>query len=128
MFVSSLSLFEMFTIIPQEESWTTNANAFVAHEDDDAQAYGVRAAGFELLYVRIGLSAYNESLKASADHSEPLACKNLCYLPNSHSTGYCNITESTRKWVDCLVSNRLSTLPNLFLKKLSTGGNHLKHP
>ncbi|KAJ8590544.1 ARM repeat-containing protein [Rhizopogon salebrosus TDB-379] len=34
-----------------EETWATNANAFVAHEDDDTQAYGVRVAGFELLYT-----------------------------------------------------------------------------
>ena len=36
----------------------TNVNAFVAHEEDDSQAYGVRVAGFELLYVRLWLSAF----------------------------------------------------------------------
>lgn len=55
MFVSSLFLLGIFTISPQEETWATNANAFVAHEEDDTQAYGVRAAGFELLYVSLRL-------------------------------------------------------------------------
>ena len=44
------------TIGSQEETWATNANAFVAHEDDDTQAYGVRVAGFELLYVSLGIN------------------------------------------------------------------------
>ena len=36
----------------QEETWATNANAFVAHEEDETEAYGVRVAGFALLNVR----------------------------------------------------------------------------
>ncbi|KAG2094819.1 armadillo-type protein [Suillus cothurnatus] len=39
-----------------EETWATNANAFVAHEEDDTQAYGVRVAGFELLYTILNRS------------------------------------------------------------------------
>jgi hypothetical protein len=35
----------------QEEVWATNANAFVAQEDDDTQAYSIRVAGFDLLAV-----------------------------------------------------------------------------
>ncbi|KAJ7292991.1 armadillo-type protein [Mycena rebaudengoi] len=32
-----------------EETWATNANAFVAQEEDETQAYSVRVAGFDLL-------------------------------------------------------------------------------
>ncbi|KAH7886300.1 ARM repeat-containing protein [Phlebopus sp. FC_14] len=32
-----------------EETWATNANAFVAQEEDENDMYGVRVAGFELL-------------------------------------------------------------------------------
>ncbi|EPQ60043.1 ARM repeat-containing protein [Gloeophyllum trabeum ATCC 11539] len=32
-----------------EESWSSNANAFVAQEEDETQVYGVRVAGFEVL-------------------------------------------------------------------------------
>ncbi|KIY50482.1 ARM repeat-containing protein [Fistulina hepatica ATCC 64428] len=32
-----------------EETWTSNANAFVAQEGDETQAYSVRIAGFDLL-------------------------------------------------------------------------------
>lgn len=33
----------------QEETWATNANAFVAQEDDETLSYSVRIAGFDLL-------------------------------------------------------------------------------
>ncbi|KAF6754194.1 armadillo-type protein [Ephemerocybe angulata] len=32
-----------------EETWTNNANAFIAQEDDETQQYSVRVAGFDLL-------------------------------------------------------------------------------
>ncbi|KDQ62857.1 hypothetical protein JAAARDRAFT_146629 [Jaapia argillacea MUCL 33604] len=32
-----------------EDDWATNANTFVAQEDDDTQSYSVRVAGFDLL-------------------------------------------------------------------------------
>jgi hypothetical protein len=35
----------------KEETWATNANAFVAQEEDETQAYSVRVAGFDLLAV-----------------------------------------------------------------------------
>jgi importin-9 len=35
----------------QEETWASNANAFVAQEFDETQAYSVRVAGFDLLAV-----------------------------------------------------------------------------
>ncbi|KXN85718.1 Importin-9 [Leucoagaricus sp. SymC.cos] len=34
-----------------EENWANNANAFVAQEDDETQAYSIRVAGFDLLSV-----------------------------------------------------------------------------
>ncbi|KAI6120877.1 armadillo-type protein [Pisolithus croceorrhizus] len=40
-----------------EEMWAANANAFVAQEEDENQTYGVRAAGFELLYTLLDRSA-----------------------------------------------------------------------
>ncbi|KAI5998077.1 armadillo-type protein [Pisolithus albus] len=40
-----------------EEMWAANANAFVAQEEDETQMYGVRAAGFELLYTLLDRSA-----------------------------------------------------------------------
>ena len=39
---------------PQEDSWISNANAFVAQEYDDSLQYSVRIAGFDLLAVSIG--------------------------------------------------------------------------
>ncbi|KAF8844142.1 ARM repeat-containing protein [Paxillus ammoniavirescens] len=39
-----------------EETWAANANAFVAQEDDETDAYGVRVAGFELLNTILGRS------------------------------------------------------------------------
>ena len=38
-----------FTTCFQEETWATNANAFVAQEDDETSSYSVRIAGFDLL-------------------------------------------------------------------------------
>lgn len=35
----------------QGDTWATNANAFVAQEDDETQSYSVRIAGFDLLGV-----------------------------------------------------------------------------
>ncbi|KAL0951964.1 hypothetical protein HGRIS_008615 [Hohenbuehelia grisea] len=32
-----------------EETWESNANAFVAQEDDETQAYSIRVAGFDLM-------------------------------------------------------------------------------
>ncbi|KAI6154075.1 ARM repeat-containing protein [Pisolithus tinctorius] len=40
-----------------EEMWAANANAFVAQEEDEIQTYGVRPAGFELLYTLLDRSA-----------------------------------------------------------------------
>ena len=40
------------TDIAQEDTWATNANAFVAQEEDETETYGVRVAGFGLLNVR----------------------------------------------------------------------------
>lgn len=45
----------------QEDTWATNANAFVAQEDDETQTYSVRIAGFDLL----GVNGY---------HSPPYSC------------------------------------------------------
>ncbi|KAL4070440.1 armadillo-type protein [Scleroderma citrinum] len=39
-----------------EETWATNANAFVAQEEDENQVYGVRVAGFEVLYTLLDRS------------------------------------------------------------------------
>ncbi|KAF5352862.1 hypothetical protein D9756_006082 [Leucocoprinus leucothites] len=36
-----------------EENWANNANAFVAQEDDETQAYSIRVAGFDLLSVLV---------------------------------------------------------------------------
>ncbi|KZP10073.1 ARM repeat-containing protein, partial [Athelia psychrophila] len=36
-----------------EETWAVNANAFVAQEEDETQAYSVRVAGFDLLGVLV---------------------------------------------------------------------------
>lgn len=36
----------------QEENWENDANAFVAHEDDETQSYSLRVAGLDLLGVR----------------------------------------------------------------------------
>jgi len=41
----------LFLIYSQEDSWISNANAFVAQEYDDAIQYSVRIAGFDLLAV-----------------------------------------------------------------------------
>lgn len=38
-------------IIIKVETWTNNANDFVAQEEDETQAYSVRVAGFDLLAV-----------------------------------------------------------------------------
>lgn len=38
--------------LAQADTWATNANAFVAQEEDETEAYGVRVAGFGLLNVR----------------------------------------------------------------------------
>ena len=38
---------------PQEDSWISNANAFVAQEYDDSLQYSVRIAGFDLLAVSV---------------------------------------------------------------------------
>lgn len=35
----------------KEENWGSDANAFVAHEDDDSQSYSTRVAGLDLLGV-----------------------------------------------------------------------------
>jgi hypothetical protein len=43
----------VFIDCPQEDSWITNANAFVAQEYDDSQKYSVRIAGFDLLSVNM---------------------------------------------------------------------------
>lgn len=37
--------------LPKEETWASNANVFVAQEDDVTQSYSVRVAGFDLLSV-----------------------------------------------------------------------------
>ena len=47
-----------FTTRFQEESWATDANAFVAQEDDETLSYSVRIAGFDLL----GASLHHRSL------------------------------------------------------------------
>jgi hypothetical protein len=39
-----------------EDTWATNANAFVAQEEDEAETYGVRVAGFGLLSTILGRS------------------------------------------------------------------------
>ncbi|KIM88892.1 hypothetical protein PILCRDRAFT_244255 [Piloderma croceum F 1598] len=39
-----------------EDTWATNANAFVAQEDDETQSYSVRIAGFDLLGTLIDRS------------------------------------------------------------------------
>ncbi|KAG8219346.1 armadillo-type protein [Butyriboletus roseoflavus] len=38
------------------DTWATNANAFVAQEDDETETYGVRVAGFGLLNTILGRS------------------------------------------------------------------------
>ncbi|KAH7915756.1 armadillo-type protein [Hygrophoropsis aurantiaca] len=51
------SIFEYAQMTAEDEdTWATNANAFVAQEEDDNQAYGVRVAGFELLYTLLDRS------------------------------------------------------------------------
>jgi hypothetical protein len=40
-----------------EEEWVADANAFVAEEDDEAQAYSTRVAVFDLLGVRVCICA-----------------------------------------------------------------------
>ncbi len=37
----------------QEETWSTDPNAFVADEDDEAEAYSLRSTSHDLLGVRI---------------------------------------------------------------------------
>ncbi|KAG9313899.1 armadillo-type protein [Chiua virens] len=39
-----------------EDTWVTNANAFVAQEEDETETYGVRVAGFGLLNTVLGRS------------------------------------------------------------------------
>ncbi|KAF8554336.1 ARM repeat-containing protein [Imleria badia] len=39
-----------------EDTWATNANAFVAQEEDETETYGVRVAGFGLLNTILGRS------------------------------------------------------------------------
>lgn len=36
----------------QEESWSSNANAFIAEEDDETAIMSLRITGFDLLQVR----------------------------------------------------------------------------
>ena len=49
----SISMFMNLHIrFSKEETWATNANAFVAQEDDVTQTYSVRVAGFDLLSVQ----------------------------------------------------------------------------
>ncbi|KAI6012635.1 armadillo-type protein [Pisolithus orientalis] len=47
----------IFDFLSNEEMWAANANAFVAQEEDEIQTYGVRPAGFELLYTLLDRSA-----------------------------------------------------------------------
>lgn len=37
----------------QENNWGNDANAFVAHEDDETQSYSLRVAGLDLLAVSL---------------------------------------------------------------------------
>jgi hypothetical protein len=46
----------------QAETWANNANAFVAQEDDDNQAYSIRLAGFDLLAVSTISHHYDQQL------------------------------------------------------------------
>lgn len=48
----------MLTELTQADTWATNANAFVAQEEDETETYGVRVAGFGLLNVRDHLRLY----------------------------------------------------------------------
>ena len=50
--LTSLVLESALTELAQEDTWATNANAFVAQEEDETETYGVRVAGFGLLNVR----------------------------------------------------------------------------
>ena len=47
---------------PQEDSWISNANAFVAQEYDDSLQYSVRIAGFDLLSVSMPSEHHDTSL------------------------------------------------------------------
>jgi hypothetical protein len=47
----------------QEETWATDANAFVAQEEDEAQTYSFKIAAFDLLSVCF---AYRPSLSLSS--------------------------------------------------------------
>ncbi len=39
-------------VCAQEEEWAADANVFISQEDDDTQAYSIRAAVFDLFSVR----------------------------------------------------------------------------
>ncbi|KAM6498769.1 Armadillo-type fold, partial [Amanita muscaria] len=50
-FATLISAVFKFTQMTEEdeETWASNPNAFIAQEDDETQAYGVRVSGFDLL-------------------------------------------------------------------------------
>ncbi|KAJ6609355.1 ARM repeat-containing protein [Mycena sp. CBHHK59/15] len=57
-----------------EENWATNANAFVAQEEDETQPYSVRVAGFDLLACLIDQTgaqtavAFQSAIQGSSAH------------------------------------------------------------
>lgn len=63
-----LILINMRLIHAQVDTWANNANAFVAQEEDETQAYSVRVAGFDLLSVSL-LSRPNMIVYSSYPHS-----------------------------------------------------------
>lgn len=68
--LSSLATTVLKTL--QEELWTSNANAFVAQEDEELQQYSVRLAGFDLLGVSSSFSS-SPSCKMPRRISIPVA-------------------------------------------------------
>lgn len=84
----------------QEETWATNANAFVAQEEDDTQSYSVRVAGFDFLGVRTHSSGIEPLALTSLPFSLVLDRQdpgtNHEHFPVSHPPNRSLIATSTR--------------------------------
>jgi hypothetical protein len=79
----------------KEETWATNANAFVAQEDDATQTYSVRVAGFDLLNVCMSSLGFPHSNNNTPVLNRSESCTDDKVYPIHSPTGRAFVTASS---------------------------------
>lgn len=113
----------------QVETWASNANIFVAQEDDDTQPYSVRVAGFDLLDVSIA-NLFRRTCRLTFLFLQSLLERNPASVSGAFQDHLSSIAQSAQQaresgkadWYVYPYPTSSSTLTEL------TGGDHSKLP